>query len=365
MEAMAETKLLNFNMKKSCLIVLGSDKLRKEVERKMEAHPILLYNKPMQIKEKDKYLGEEITVSCANSITATIKKRKGLVMLAINDIAYIINDPRSHTIGSLFTAIKIWEMAIIPFLLNSSGTWTDISNEATKMLEELQKKFLQRILQVKTCPIPLMLWDLGQHLMSNRILKRKLLLIKHIADLDDNSLAHKIYQQQKELKFPGLVRETEEVLRDFGLTLTDMESYSKYEWKILLKELLEEKNRKELLVQMKPYKKIDTITIANEPFEIKDYIKHLDYEDAKLNFRLRSKTCPTIKTHFKSDKKFTDDLWECWECSFLDTSSHILRQCVHYEDIRQQFDLDDDDQKISFFRRVIEEREKKSREEEE
>ena len=97
MEAMAETKLLNFNMKKSCLIVLGSDKVRKEVEKEMEAHPILLFNKPMQIKDKDKYLGDEITVNCANSVTATINKRKGLDMLAITDIADIINNPRSHT----------------------------------------------------------------------------------------------------------------------------------------------------------------------------------------------------------------------------------------------------------------------------
>ena len=142
-----------------------------------------------------------------------------------------------------------------------------------------------------------------------------------------------------------------------------MESYSKYEWKSVVTEHLEEKNRNEILMQMKHYKKIDANELSKERFEVKDYIKHLDYENAKLKFRLRSKTCPTIETHFKSDKNFTDDLWECWECSLLDTSSHILRQCSHYEDIRQQFDLDDDEQKISFFRRIIEEREKRSREE--
>ena len=72
--------------------------------------------------------------------------------------------------------------------------------------------------------------------MTNRIMKKKLLLIKHIADLDVESLAYKIYQKQKELKFPGLVKETEDILADFGLTLSDMESYSKYEWKSLVTE---------------------------------------------------------------------------------------------------------------------------------
>ena len=35
MEALAETKLLNYNLEKSCFIVLGNKKSRKEVEEQL------------------------------------------------------------------------------------------------------------------------------------------------------------------------------------------------------------------------------------------------------------------------------------------------------------------------------------------
>ena len=246
-------------------------------------------------------------------------------------------------------------MAVIPFLLNSAGTWFGIDSKSIRILEEIQKKFLQKILKVKTCPIPLMLWDLGQHMMENRIIKRKLLLLKHISSLDEKALAHKFYKEQRTRKLPSLVTESERILLDFGITLDDMEHFSKQGWKKLVNEVLDKKNTNDLHAQMKPYKKLDLNELSKEPFGIKPYLKNLEYENALTKFRLRAKTCKTIKTHFKSDQKYKKDLWQCWECSFLDTS----HQCSHYEDLRNNFNLSDENEVVSFFRRVIDEREKK------
>ena len=66
LEAMAETKLINFNTKKSCLIVMGPKNSKIEIEKSMEENPVLLYNKPMTIKTQDKYLGEQITGDVLN-----------------------------------------------------------------------------------------------------------------------------------------------------------------------------------------------------------------------------------------------------------------------------------------------------------
>ena len=55
MEAMAETKLLDFNMDKSCLIVIGKKKkVREDMENKLAQNPPLLYGKNM------KYFGPNI-----------------------------------------------------------------------------------------------------------------------------------------------------------------------------------------------------------------------------------------------------------------------------------------------------------------
>ena len=45
MEAMAETKLLDFNMDKSCIIVIGKKKIKKDMEAKLDLNPPKLLNR--------------------------------------------------------------------------------------------------------------------------------------------------------------------------------------------------------------------------------------------------------------------------------------------------------------------------------
>ena len=82
----------------------------------------MLENKPMKVANNVKYLGETISGSVADSIEATIKKRKGQAMIAINEITNLVNDTRSKSIGGIEVAIKVFELAIIPYLLNNTGT---------------------------------------------------------------------------------------------------------------------------------------------------------------------------------------------------------------------------------------------------
>ena len=108
---------------------------------------------------------------------------------------------------------------------------------------------------------------------------------------------------------------------------------------------------------MKPYKKINIDELKHEDFELKPYMKSLPVKEALVNFRLRGRVLHTIKTHFKSDKKFTSELWTCEGCSSsLDTSHHILRQCASYEDLRQDLDLEKEKDIIIFFQRVLQRR---------
>ena len=109
---------------------------------------------------------------------------------------------------------------------------------------------------------------------------------------------------------------------------------------------------------MKTSKKLDSDELANEEFEMKSYMKELTYNDALLKFRMRGRILKTVKTHFKSDKRYTEDLWSCEECQLLDTSSHILNKCPKYEALRKEINPDDDKDVVSFFRDVIKERER-------
>ena len=51
MEAMAETKLLDFNMDKSCFIVIGNIKVNQDMQDKLALNPPTLYGKVMKQAE--------------------------------------------------------------------------------------------------------------------------------------------------------------------------------------------------------------------------------------------------------------------------------------------------------------------------
>ena len=107
---------------------------------------------------------------------------------------------------------------------------------------------------------------------------------------------------------------------------------------------------------MEKYKKINYNEVAKETFELKPYMENLSYEEALLKFRLRGKVFHTVKTHFKNDKAFTEDLWSCQDCSMLDSSFHLQFQCTKYEDLRCKFNFDEEKDVVHFFRNVLERR---------
>jgi hypothetical protein len=96
-ETMAETKLLDFNLDKSCIIIIGKGKPRIEMGKQFSENLPLLYGQEMNIVMEEKYLGDRIIAGGLRaSILATIKKRQGLVINKIFEIKAVIDDCRRH-----------------------------------------------------------------------------------------------------------------------------------------------------------------------------------------------------------------------------------------------------------------------------
>ena len=51
-----ETKLLDFNLDKSCVIVMGSEKRKAEIDVQMKENPLKLCGQKMKYALKEKYL---------------------------------------------------------------------------------------------------------------------------------------------------------------------------------------------------------------------------------------------------------------------------------------------------------------------
>ena len=127
--------------------------------------------------------------------------------MSIFEIRTVLEDCRSQVSGGLSAGIDIWEMAVIPMLLNNADTWQDVSDKTVEELEKLQKLFLRVLLAVGSgCTIPALFWETGQMMMKHRILQTKLLLVPHIATLPEDTLAKEIYNVQKKLNLPGFSR---------------------------------------------------------------------------------------------------------------------------------------------------------------
>ena len=77
MEAMAETKLLNYNLEKSCFILIGNKKTRTEMQEKLQSCPLTLCGVDMKQEEHAKYLGDWLSCKgLAESVNVTFKKGK-------------------------------------------------------------------------------------------------------------------------------------------------------------------------------------------------------------------------------------------------------------------------------------------------
>ena len=356
MEAMAETKLLDFNMTKSCMIVIGKPNIKKEMEAQLLVNPPKLYGQNMKQSNEEKYLGEMINSGgLSDSVTATVAKRTGRVLQAIFEIRTVIDDCRSHVIGGLVTALEIWEMAVIPYVTSNCEMWVKISAKTIQKLDKLQDLSYRVLLQVPTgCPIPVMYWDCGGMLMEYRIVKKKLMFLHHLANLDDSSLAKQVYDVQLKLGLPGLIKECEQYLVKFGVI--DITKYTKIQWKNLVNQNIAKMNRECLLDKMKSYSKLDQNKFAEEKFELKPYLKNLQLTQARQNFRIRSFMTRLVKMNFPSDRVYSSDLWSCWHCPNIDTQAHI-RHCPAYQHLRMDKNLDNDMDLVKFFQEVIKLRE--------
>ena len=252
--------------------------------------------------------------------------------------------------------LEIWELAIVPHILNNSETWTNLNKKAVEILEDIQLMFMRYLLATpRTCPIPSLLWETGGLLMEIRIHKRKLMFFHHILNLPENSLAGEIARTQIKFNFPGLMTECQELVIKYNLPNVNL--YSKAQWKKIVDESLNEYNKNIIIMKMKQYKKLDQINHETEEYTTKTYMKKFNLADARLKFALRTRMTRTVQTNFKGNPNYKSNDWKCQDCNVLDTQEHIVR-CPLYKSLRTDKDLSSDKDLIDYFRKVIDLRNK-------
>ena len=196
-EMIMNQKTLKIHPDKSCYILAGSKtnilRIREEIEKK----PLMYKNFQLNEKVKEKWLGDQFHQAGLDaSVNITIKERIGRIKLAIFETNSIMEDVRMMVVGGVLGAIDIWELALLPSLLNNSENWIMISDEDIKLLEDVQELFLRNVFAVPmSVPKPAACWDTAMMMVKMRIVKNKLIFVKYLSRLNEESLAKKAFKE--------------------------------------------------------------------------------------------------------------------------------------------------------------------------
>ena len=314
-------------------------------------------------------MGENLSFYLEESFHQTVIKRVAIAKHAIFEIRSVIEDTRAKILGSVNIAFMIWETAIIPMLAFNSECWIGISKKTIKILDDLFHTFCRAIFRVSTgCPIPCFYWESASLKFSNLILQRQLNFVYHLANLEEGALARIIFEEQVQKSMPGLYQICEEHLLNMGVN--DLKLISKWHFKKVVKKYIFDRNRSQVLDEIRSYKKLSFDQLSQETYERKSYFFDLSLENARMRFRVSSKLVPTILANFSSKYRRRGQSLTCPSCSALTpdrseqedsigqteplhSQSHILTECVAVRDLREECEPRDDFSLAEFFKKVV------------
>ena len=203
------------------------------------------------------------------------------------------------------------------------------------------------------CPILLMHLDLDILSIHLLILKEKLMLYHHVANLKENAVARRVQEISQKFHFPGLHLEVSHFLTKHEII--DVNSYSNSEWKKKISQLIADENREFHIENAKRYKKIDYVTLSCEEAGIKEYFSTLDLYQSRLKFKERAACMTSCKRQFSSLEENLKTSFFCNSClseEQIDVISH-WRRCSSYLPYRMSRNLDDDSQLMSYYQDIL------------
>ena len=220
-EKLMASKALQVNIDKSVYLLACKKRNVEKIRTELSKSP-LRYNKS-ELKEKltEKWLGSIINVSgVRESALSTINERKYRIHNIINETIAIMEDSRLNRLGGLKCAKEIWELAILPSLLNSSETWPIKDTKIQQLLEDFQSKLYRGLMAVpKSCLLPSLTYESNSLLMKYRVYSRVLNFIKHIHCHDEETnLSKQVLTEQISNDWPGLFQQAKCISEELNIS---------------------------------------------------------------------------------------------------------------------------------------------------
>ena len=357
---------LNLNKEKSVCLIIGTKEQKLKTRQALQENPLMCGDNETKEKQDEKWLGQYLSArGLAASVEKTVNAREGKIRAAGREIAAIVEDWRCRAAGGLDTALTLWQACCIPSLLAGCGAWVEMSCAVEKKLNKIQNWFLRLVLQVGPgAPLASLLWDTGLLDMGLLVWREKLMLTLHVRCLDEDSLARRVYEEQKSNDWPGLVKEAQDICLKLKIECVTTTRLDAKKYRQLVTEALHKENK--IRLQKEASNKTKCVKILEEKYGKKAYLTEKNIQNTRFQFKARFKMLPFAE-NYGSDKKFASNEWLCKCRASKESESHLLNgECQVYGEIRKQFgSLDSEDQIIQFFSEVLLERERLEGEEEE
>ena len=189
------------------------------------------------------------------------------------------------------TGLILWESCCIPSLIFNSACWMGMMKKEEDILAECQDFFLRLLLGTGPgAPKVSLRADSGTLSMALRVKKEKVMMVKHVRELEDDSLARQMYEEQVKNSWPGLAKEAEEICKELYVENVNETKKGKIEYHKELKDavrMIDELNmKKEMGNEDRGMKKMKVL--RKDDCSLKEYMRTGTLYSARRTWEVRS-----------------------------------------------------------------------------
>ena len=288
---MLRVKGLEAHPDKTSFIICGSEEFKNQAKEELKENPIMFGHFVVKEKESDKYLGQILHgAGLEESSLATAKERIGRIKGAALEIRSIIEEFQMQMMGGMMAAWELWEKALIPSLLNGSGTWLGNCKMTVDLCDNIQNFFWRVMLCVpESCPKIALRCETRMLGMKWRIWQEKILLLMRIKGHGMNTLCRQVYEEGIKNDWPGLAKEVAEICKEIGISNVNEVRVTKSE----IKKAIFNHHYNDMMNIVKTKTKLENI--KDEDFsDVQEYFKEKSVENTRLAFKIRTQMVAEI-----------------------------------------------------------------------
>ena len=185
-------------------------------------------------------------------------------------------------------------------------------------------------------------------------------MLRHVRNLEEESLARQIYEEQKRNGWPGLHEESRIICEELNIEDCNTTRLSKSNFRKLITTACHRKN--EIFLRATA-SEVKCRRIQNEDYGQKEYLSMKTIHESRSWYRTRFGLQP-FAGNYSHDRRFAKTNWLCKCGTAQEEEGHIVSgNCQVYGDLKDKFgDLGEDSNLVSYFQAVLDRREDLERE---